>query len=104
MENFIHDKMDELLVKYLADEATPPEQTLVEEWISSSEANRHYFQHFQLIWDESEKVATTTAVNENKAWQRFQKRVKKHETQKSQNSGFGWWRIAAGILIVAGAA
>lgn len=104
MENFTHDKMDELLVKYLADEATPPEQSLVEEWISSSEANRHYFQHFQLIWDESEKVAATDNVNENKAWQRFQKKVKKHETHKSQNSSFGWWRIAAGILIVAGAA
>lgn len=102
MENFTHDMMDELLVKYLADEATPPEQAVVEEWISSSEANRHYFQHFQLIWEESKQLAVTTTVDENKAWQKFQRRVKKEGTSKSTASRFGWWRIAASILIIAG--
>jgi transmembrane sensor len=96
--------MDELLVKYLADEATPPEQQLVEQWISSSEANRHYFQHFQLIWKESQHLAATTAVDENKAWQRFQRRVKKNESTPAKIKSFGWWRIAASILIIAGAA
>ncbi len=104
MENFTHDMMDELLVKYLADEATPPEQEMVEEWISSSEANRHYFHHFQLIWDESRQLAATTTVDENKAWQKFQRRIKKEETHKNTTSRFGWWRIAASILIIAGAA
>lgn len=101
MENFTHDMMDELLVKYLADEATPPQQELVEEWISSSEANRHYFQHFQLIWNESKELAVTAPIDENKAWQKFQRRVKKEEARK--NPGWlGWWRIAAGILIFVG--
>ena len=102
MENFTHDMMDELLVKYLADEATPPEQAMVEEWISSSEANRHYFQHFQLIWEESRQLAVTTTVDENKAWQKFQRRIKKEETSKNTTSRFSWWRIAASILIIAG--
>jgi transmembrane sensor len=104
LENYTHDMMDELLVKYLADEATPPEQSMVEEWINSSEANRHYFQHFQLIWAESQKLAATTVVDENKAWQRFQRRVKKTESATAKIRAFGWWRIAASILIVAGAA
>ncbi|MEP7374180.1 MAG: FecR domain-containing protein [Chitinophagaceae bacterium] len=104
MENSTHDMMDELLVKYLADEATPPEQNLVEEWVSSSEANRHYFQHFQLVWSESQKLAAITALDENKAWQRFQRRVKKTESAPAKIKAFGWWRIAASILIVAGAA
>jgi len=94
--------MDELLVKYLADEATPPEQELVEEWISSSEANRHYFQHFQLIWEESRQLAITTSMDENKAWQKFQRRIKKAEAWKNPGR-FGWWRIAASILIIVGA-
>ncbi|MGZ5218501.1 MAG: FecR domain-containing protein [Chitinophagaceae bacterium] len=103
MENFTHDKMDELLVKWLADEATPPEQALVEEWMSSSEANRHYFYHFQLIWEESRQLALTKPVDENKAWQKFQRRVKKEEALKNAGSRFGWWRIAASILVIAGA-
>lgn len=103
MENFTHDMMDELLVKYLADEATPPEQEMVEAWISSSEANRHYFQHFQLIWEESRQLAVTTTIDENKAWQKFQHRIKKDKTPKNTTSRFGWWRIAASILIIAGA-
>lgn len=104
MENYTHDMMDELLVKYLADEATPPEQQLVEEWVTSSEANRHYFQHFQLIWKESQQLASTTTVDENKAWQRFQRRVKISGSSPAKIKAFGWWRIAASILIVAGAA
>lgn len=96
--------MDELLVKYLADEATPPEQEMVEEWVNASDANRHYFHHFQLIWDESKKVAAATEVDENKAWQRFQKRVKKQETNPGKQTSFGWWRIAASIIIIAGIA
>lgn len=101
MENFTHDMMDELLVKYLADEATPPEQELVEEWISSSEANRHYFQHFQLIWNESKELAVAAPIDENKAWQKFQRRVEKEEARKNPGL-FGWWRIAASILIIVG--
>ncbi len=104
MENFTHDKMDELLVKWLADEATPPEQELVQEWINSSEANRHYFQHFQQIWNESQQLAVTATVDENKAWQKFQRKIKKGEAKKNPVSRFGWWQIAASILIVVGAA
>src|SRR5688572_19765465 len=93
--------MDELLVKYLAEEATPPEQELVEEWVSSSEANRYYFQHFQLIWNESKELTVTAPIDENKAWQKFQRRVKKEEG-RNRPGWFGWWRIAAGILIIVG--
>lgn len=96
--------MDELLVKYLVDEATPPEQEFVEGWINSSESNRHYFQHFQLIWKESQKLAATTAVDENKAWQRFQRRIKRSGIETQSTKGFSWWRIAASVLIIAGIA
>ncbi len=102
MENFTDDRIDELLVKYLADEATPPEQTMVEEWVRASEANRHYFQHFQLIWNESQKLAATNQVDENKAWQKFQRRVNKEKAGKRPRR-FGWLRIAASVLILLGA-
>ena len=104
MENNEYDKMDELLVKYLAEEATPPEQELIEVWIGTSEINRRYFRHLQLIWNESQKLASRTAVDENKAWQRFQRKLKKSATAGNSLRGFGWWRVAASIIIIAGIA
>jgi transmembrane sensor len=102
LENFTHDMIDDLLVKYLADEATPPEQEMVEKWINASEANRHYFQQFQLIWEESRTLAATTTIDENKAWQKFQRRIKKGESYNKTKSRFGWWRIAASVLFLVG--
>lgn len=94
--------MDELLVKYLAGEAAMPEQKLVEEWISASEANSHYFRHFQLIWDQSRQLAANTTVDENKAWQKFQRRIKKEEGRK-QRPVLGWWKIAASVILLVAA-
>jgi len=104
LENYEYDMMDELLVKYLAEEATPPEQEMVEVWIGTSDTNRCYFQHFQLIWNESQKLASRTAVDENKAWQRFQRKVKRSATSGNSLKGFAWWRVAAGIIVIAGIA
>jgi transmembrane sensor len=104
LENYTHDMMDELLVKYLVEEATPPEQELVEKWLMASPANQHYFQHLELIWKESQKLAATTTADENKAWHRFQRRIKKTGSATGKIKEFGWWRIAASILIVGGIA
>ena len=96
--------MDDLLVKYLAEEATPPEQEMVEVWIGSSEDNSRYFRHLQLIWNESQKLATRSAVDENKAWLRFQKKVRRSGDERTSLRGFGWWRVAAVIVAIAGIA
>jgi transmembrane sensor len=94
--------MDELLVKYLADEATPPEQDRVEAWIRESDDNRRYFDQFQAIWNGSAELAVDSAADENKAWQQFQRRIRKVKSAESAPSRFGWWRIAAAIIVIAG--
>ncbi|HUM66206.1 MAG TPA: FecR domain-containing protein [Chitinophagaceae bacterium] len=104
MENFTHDTMDELLVKYLAEETTPPEQEMVEDWIAASTENQRYFQQLQLIWEQSEQLAVHMPVDETKAWQRFQRKIKKKDPGADTRQRFGWWRIAASVLLVAGAA
>lgn len=68
--------MDDLLVKHLTGEATEAEVLQVEQWLASDEANKHYFEHFKLIWEESVQLTNTTAVDEQLAWERFQNRVK----------------------------
>ena len=97
MEHFIHDRIDELLVKYLADEATPPEEQEVLGWLQADEANRHYFEHFKLIWQEAEQPAPDADVN--KAWQKFQQRKKSGGSVPVRR--MGWLRIAASVLLVA---
>jgi transmembrane sensor len=67
--------MDDLLVKHLTGEATEAEVLQVEQWLASDEANKHYFEHFKLIWEESVQLTNTTVVDEQMAWERFQNRV-----------------------------
>jgi transmembrane sensor len=67
--------MDDLLVKHITGEATTTEVQEVEKWLADDEANRHYFEHFKLIWEESVQLADTAQVDEQAAWQRFQNRV-----------------------------
>jgi transmembrane sensor len=67
--------MDDLLVKHLTGEATEAEVLQVEQWLATDEANKHYFDHFKLIWQESVQLATTAQVDEQAAWKRFQNRV-----------------------------
>ena len=51
------------------------------------------------IWDDSRQLAATSTVNEDQAWQKFQKRVHKTPIRRSN-----WTlaRIAASFIIVAG--
>lgn len=41
---------DELLTRYLANEVTASEQTLVDNWVADSEANRQYLDSLRQIW------------------------------------------------------
>lgn len=74
MKNYTQ-HMDDLLVKHLTGEATSAEMLQVQQWIASDEANQHYYNHFKLIWEQSIQLASTTQVNEQAAWERFQNRV-----------------------------
>lgn len=102
-ENFYH-ITDDLLVKYLLGEATPEEQEQVQQWIAASEENKKYYGHFKNILESSKRMAAVSTVNEEAAWQRFQKRIHNPE-QKAVilKPLFMWWRVAAIIIVIAGA-
>jgi transmembrane sensor len=76
--------MDDLLVKHLTGEATEDEMRQVEQWLARDEANRHYFDHFKLIWEESIQLAASTPVDEEAAWERFQNRVEQKDFPSSK--------------------
>jgi transmembrane sensor len=89
---------DEMLVKFLLDEATDDERALVKNWISLKPANQKYFNHFELIWQQSRVLAESSEVDEDAAWQRFKTRI----ANKGEpaiivpfKKSFNWLRIAA---------
>jgi transmembrane sensor len=97
--------MDDLLVKHITGEATTAEVLEVEKWLADDEANRHYFEHFKLIWEESVQLADTAQVDEQAAWDRFQNRVQSGSfpTQKakvwSMNSPLLRAAVIVGLII-----
>jgi len=71
----------------------------VEQWLIADEANLAYFNQLKKIWDESRQLASTTTVDENKAWQKFQKKI---HTAPVRSTGLRWMRIAAAIFVFVG--
>lgn len=95
------DMNDDILVKYLAGEASSGEKEIVEGWLRKDEENRRYFGHFQTIWQESEALADTSNADENAAWDRFREKViRKPETQPKVRLLSPWLRIAAAVLLL----
>jgi transmembrane sensor len=101
---------DELLVKYLLGEATIEEQGEVQNWINTSGENKKYFEHFELIWSQSKKLAAASTVDEDEAWERFKQRTRRpqhtHQSipmpQPSRSNN--WMRAAATVVLLAGVA
>jgi ferric-dicitrate binding protein FerR (iron transport regulator) len=86
--------IDDLLVKHLTGEATEAEQSEVQQWLTLDDANRRYYDHFKLIWEESVHLAANTQVDENVAWERFQQ-FREQTVQRKANK-----KVKAGIFIV----
>lgn len=108
MKDNFTDINNSLLVKHLLGETAPEEAQLVERWLAVEEANRTYYEHFRLIWEQSGQYRTTGSINEEAAWTRFQHRIHNHPQKlratKHIFRSFGWLRLAAiFVLAVAGA-
>ncbi|OYW18031.1 MAG: hypothetical protein B7Z54_06920 [Sphingobacteriales bacterium 12-47-4] len=82
--NFNH-ITDELLVKYLLEEASPEERQQVIAWMSDQKENQQYFDQFKTIWDAAQSLAITAEVNEEKAWQRLQYRMSTGDFAENTN-------------------
>jgi len=96
---------DELLVKYLLRETRPDEDRKVELWLAASETHQKQFSNLELIWNTSKKLATTSTIDENEAWERFKKKA----GSTSQNAPiklwarYGWMKMAAALVLLCGA-
>ncbi len=106
--------MDEILVKYLLNEASEKEVQIVKSWMEQSADNKKYYEHFRLIWDESKKVELTSTIDENTAWKRFETGLQAGRFQKTTHLPetialmprriFSKLAIAATVLVTIGIA
>lgn len=66
---------DDILVKYMLQEANEAERLLVEQWLNKSPANRKYYEDFKLIWEQSKQLEPEINVDVDAAWQKFSEKI-----------------------------
>jgi ferric-dicitrate binding protein FerR (iron transport regulator) len=69
----------------------------VSEWLVADEINRVYYNQLKKIWDDSRELASTTTIDENTAWKKFQQRIHPAPVRRIM---FGWLGIAASVIII----
>ncbi len=95
--------MDEILVKYLLEEASPEEASIAHNWLKAHPDNQRRFDQFKLIWTESKKLEQETPVDEQEAWSRFQERIRQSEAKAvplPKRNRARLFRAAAAILVL----
>jgi len=101
------DEREDLLIRYILGEASESEAREITAWINASEANARRFEQTKFILETSEQLAQVSPLTEGVAWDRFKdKRVAlKNEPPVRTIALFNnWFRIAASVLLVTGAA
>jgi len=90
---------DDLLIKFLLNEIDADGQEQVKQWLVADDANLAYYNQLKKIWDESQQLAPAMTVDENIAWQKFQRKIHPGLVRRTR---FGWVRIAAAVAIIIG--
>lgn len=103
------DYIDELIAKYLAQEAAADEVAFVESWANAEESNRKYLDQFRAIFQKAALSPDTQVFDTDAAWTKISHSLKKGESKQVNLYPGGapgaqlMWRIAASIVVVLGA-
>lgn len=99
-------KIDELLAKFLAGEASEVEEREVATWLEDSDASKQYLAHFSLIWQQGKEDIRENDRDAAEAWKRFKKRREEEERNAVPVKRIGnrslWLKIAAVFILAAG--
>lgn len=87
-------------------EASQEECQMVLNWLSDAKSNMEYYAHLQQIWETSKHLASTSEVDENKAWSRFQLRQAGDTKVEhiAERRRFSWMKVAASVIVLLGLA
>ncbi|MFN8357934.1 MAG: FecR domain-containing protein [Spirosomataceae bacterium] len=107
MKNNTKPILDDLLARYLAEEASPDERRQVDEWVAASPENEQALAAYRLIWEQTQTLPTPAVVDTDKAWEKVKRRMNRPETvirplHTPVKSSRWVLRIAASLLLIAG--
>lgn len=95
---------DDLLVKYLLGETSAAEDAQVQDWVKDSRENKDHLDQLRLIWNQSKTLAASVVTPTEEAWEQFKTRLNKPgKTINIPRRSFGWVRVAALVVLLAGA-
>ncbi|MCI4667291.1 MAG: FecR domain-containing protein [Bacteroidia bacterium] len=89
---------DELLVKYLGNEASTQEREEVERWLAQDLQNKRYFDELSLIWGKSTEVDQGDLESLDRAWGNFKEKVASPKVLPLQRN---YWLMAAAFALLA---
>jgi ferric-dicitrate binding protein FerR (iron transport regulator) len=71
--------MDELLIKYLLEEASPEEAARVERWLAADAVNRARYEQFKAVWGLGRRMAesgsASSSSGQREAWRGFKQKL-----------------------------
>ncbi|ETZ22955.1 FecR family protein [Pedobacter sp. V48] len=97
---------EEILIKFLLKETSEEESTAVQKWLDEATSNRAEFIQLEKIWTASKSLSTTSNLDEEQAWIKFKARTSMGSNEaivRPIKQDFGWLKIAAVLVLVAGA-
>ena len=100
----------ELLVRYLAGEATAPERQRVDDWLAADPTHRQYAEQMRQLWESSAAAGDFAAFDAEADWRRVRARMNPDWGKTDRppvrlgNRWHAWQRIAAAVVLVLGLA
>jgi hypothetical protein len=96
--------MDDLLIKYLLEEAMPEESNQVQQWLAANATNRAHFEKLQAAWQLAAQPNLQPATNTPQALQRLKQTLQAREAAPLKRIWPRVWTAAAAVVGIAAVA
>ncbi len=97
---------EEILVRYLSDEASPQDLEIIESWITSTPEALDYIEKLKEIWQSSAKLQEIQHIDLAQNWEAIQSKLERQPVLKiheNKNSSISWvYKIAAVLVLTLG--
>jgi ferric-dicitrate binding protein FerR (iron transport regulator) len=98
------DITEDLLIRYVLDEASIVERQQVESWLDGEDAHIKHLEHVKFLLDHSKQLAQKSPLSTDEAWEKFKVRRENYKPAPVRVlSRYNRWLQVAAVLILGGA-